>query len=177
MNFRQKIDEVRYITAENTERYRAIMRCMFDSFNSMSYWLYKEEIMEILRDYIEFENYTIEQLNADLNSLLEWKNLIADVDTANVASITEFKNRKFKYQISKNSIEIEKMLITLENLSVNSNSHLSSNFILKFTILLSNYKKVKKGSQKDMYEWWNELKLSFTILNDNYTSFVSQFSS
>ncbi len=177
MDFRRKIDEVKYLTVENSERYRAIMKCMFDSFNEMKYWRYKEEILEILNSYDGFEEYNMELLKSDLISLLEWKNLVADTDTKNTKTILEFKNREFKYQISKNSVEIEKMLVVLENLNVESEAHLNSNFMIRFTKILSEYKKVKKGSEKEIYEWWNELKSSFKTLSNNYTNFISQFSS
>ncbi|MGL6064469.1 MAG: TIGR02677 family protein [Fusobacteriaceae bacterium] len=177
MNFRRKIDEVKYLTVENSERYRAIMKCMFDSFNEMRYWCYKEEILDVLNSYDDFEEYSMDQLKSDLASLLEWKNLIADADTKNTKTILEFKNREFKYQISKNSVEIEKMLVVLENLNVESEAHLNSTFMIKFTQILREYKKVKEGSEKEIYEWWNELKLSFKTLSSNYTNFISQFSS
>jgi len=177
VNFKGKIDEVKYLTVENSERYRVIMKCMFNFFNEMKYWLYKDEILEAIKNYYGFENYSLEQLESDLSSLLEWKNLIGDADTKNVNSIKDFKNRKFKYQISKNSLEIEKMLIILENLSVESESHLNSNFMIKFINLLIDYKKVKNKSPKDIYEWWGEVKLSFKTLSSNYTNFISQFSS
>lgn len=174
----KKIDEVKYLTVENSERYRIIMKCMFNFFNEMKYWLYEEEILEYIKNnYCDFEEYTIELLKNDLNSLLEWKNLIADTDTKNVKSIMEFKNREFKYQISKPSVEIEKMLLILENLQVESESHLNSNFMINFTNLLLKYRTFDGHNSKEIYEWWNELKQNFKILSSNYTNFISQFSS
>lgn len=152
MNFNRKVDEVRYLTAENSERYRAIMHSLFEAFNGMRYWLYKEEIFDILKSYPRFEQYTMEQLKSDLESLLEWKNLLADTDTKRVKSIQEFRNREFKYQISKSSIEIERMLILLENLDIESTSQLNSNFIFKFVKCLEHYKDIDSYNPKEIYE-------------------------
>lgn len=50
--------------------------------------------------------------------LTEWKNLNTIQDTRKVASIEEFKNKKFRYQMSEYSVEIERLVIRLENLFV-----------------------------------------------------------
>lgn len=48
--------------------------------------------------------------------LVEWKNLNTIQDTRKVSSIEEFKNKKFRYQMSKYSVEIERLVLRLENL-------------------------------------------------------------
>lgn len=176
MELKRKIDEVKYLVTENSERYRKIMRYLFDCLNDMKYWSYSEEIFTYIKMDPEFKEYTLENLKSDLESLVEWKNLIADTDTKKVRTIEEFKNREFKYQVSKSSIEIERMLIRLENLSVEEGDQLNSNFIRRFLSLLKRYENVKNGELKDLYEWWSELKESFITLNDNYTGFISKFS-
>ena len=44
--------------------------------------------------------------------------MIAIQDTSKVTSIEEFKNRKYRYQLSEYTIEIERMTLKLENLQV-----------------------------------------------------------
>lgn len=50
--------------------------------------------------------------------LVEWKNLNTIQDTRKVASIEEFKNKKYRYQMSEYSVEIERLVMRLENLFV-----------------------------------------------------------
>ena len=49
--------------------------------------------------------------------LVEFKNFTAmQKDTKKTRTIEEFKNRKFKYQITPITIELERTLIKLENI-------------------------------------------------------------
>lgn len=50
--------------------------------------------------------------------LTEWKNLNTIQDTRKVSSIEEFKNKKFRYQMSEYSVEIERLVLRLENLLI-----------------------------------------------------------
>ena len=50
--------------------------------------------------------------------LTEWKNLNTIQDTKKVASIEEFKNKKYRYQMTEYSVEIERLVIRLENLFI-----------------------------------------------------------
>lgn len=50
--------------------------------------------------------------------LVEWKNLNTIQDTRKVSSIEEFKNKKFRYQMSEYSVEIERLVLRLENLFI-----------------------------------------------------------
>ena len=50
MNITEKITvpliESRYLSAENADRYRSIMRLFYLHYEKMRYWLYQEEIFE-----------------------------------------------------------------------------------------------------------------------------------
>lgn len=50
--------------------------------------------------------------------LTEWKNLNTIQDTRRVSSIEEFKNKKFRYNMSEYSVEIERLVLRLENLLI-----------------------------------------------------------
>ena len=64
----------------------------------------------------------MEQCKQDLDVLISWKNLLAIQDTSKVATVEEFKNKQFRYQLSEYSVEIERLTIRLENLFVESAS-------------------------------------------------------
>ncbi len=118
----KQIDEMRYLAVDNTWRYRSILRFFYSQSEKMKNWLYQEEVFEALKEYQEFASYTLEQCKQDLDTLLTWKNLSAYQDTAKVTTVEEFKNKKFRYQMTPYSVEIERLTIRLENLSVESAS-------------------------------------------------------
>ena len=112
------LTEVKYLNADNVSRYRCIMRIFFESYEKLKYWLYQEEVLEEMRKDPFFRDYTPEQCQQDLTMLAEWKNLNTIQDTKKVSSIEEFKNRKYRYQMSEYSVEIERLVLRLENLLV-----------------------------------------------------------
>ena len=112
------LTEVKYLNADNVSRYRCIMRIFFENYEKLKYWLYQEEVLEEMRKDPFFRDYTPEQCQQDLTMLAEWKNLNTIQDTKKVSSIEEFKNRKYRYQMSEYSVEIERLVLRLENLLV-----------------------------------------------------------
>lgn len=116
LNVIKPIDETKYLSAENASRYRLIMRYFYEQYQKLKYWMYKEDIYEYVRQFDIFNDYTLEKCEQDLKALTEWKNLIATQDTSKASTIDEFKNKKFRYQLSPYSIEIERMTIRLEGI-------------------------------------------------------------
>ena len=116
----KQVLETKYLAVDNTHRYRTIMRYFFEQYEKLQYWLSQTEVYETLMcfEYFQKQKYTEEQCQQDLTQLCEWKNLYAIQDTKKVLSIDAFKNRKYRYQLSEYSVEIERMLIRLENLSI-----------------------------------------------------------
>ena len=51
--------------------------------------------------------------------MLSWSGKIEQIqDTRKVASIEAFKNKKYRYQMSEYSVEIERLVLRLENLFI-----------------------------------------------------------
>ena len=75
-----------------------------------------EEVFDYLKDSPYFANYTEEQLQQDLNQLVNWRNLIPRQETGRVTTIEEFKRRRFRYQCTPYTVEIERMVQSLENM-------------------------------------------------------------
>ncbi len=169
------IDEARYLSTENTWRYRTIMRIMYKQYDKMKYWLFKEDIYEQLKQYEDFVDYTLEQLKVDLDQLTTWKNIVAMADTTKVKTVEEFKNRSFRYQLSVYSIEIERMLIGLEHMKVENTATLEHALVEKFYTLLSQYETISYAADKKVYEWWKELNNAFKELNQNYQDYIGRF--
>lgn len=80
--------------------------------------MYQEEVYAQMKEDPYFAEYRPEQCLQALTTLMEWKNLNTIQDTRKVASIEEFKNRKYRYQMSEYSVEIERLVVRLENLFI-----------------------------------------------------------
>ena len=112
------LTEAKYLNADNADRYRSIMRIFYENYEKLKYWMYQEEVYAQMTADPYFADYRMEQCQQDLAMLTEWKNLNTIQDTRRVSSIEEFKNKKFRYQMSEYSVEIERLVIRLENLFV-----------------------------------------------------------
>ena len=108
---RKPMMEAKYLNVENTERYRPIIRLFYLKYEKLKYWLYQEEVFEELKEDPSFAEYTMIQCQQDLAALASWGNLVTIQDTRKVSSIEEFKNKKFRYQLSETAVEVERMVI------------------------------------------------------------------
>lgn len=89
--------------------------------------LYKEDVLELLRKYSEFSDYSMEQLKTDVEAVVGWKNLTPIQDPKRVYTIAEYKNKQYRYTMSEYAVEIERMTVKLENLFMDS-GNLSMNY-------------------------------------------------
>lgn len=167
----KQIDEMRYLTVDNTWRYRSILRYFYLQYEKMKYWIYKEEVFEELRKHEQFREYTIEQCKQDLEVLLSWRNLMAIQDTSKVATVEEFKNKQFRYQLSEYSVEIERLTIRLENLFVESAS-LEPSLLERIKEEIKKFHQMVNEDEKNVGSWWNSLNNDFKRLNQNYQDYI-----
>ncbi|SKA98883.1 TIGR02677 family protein [Caloramator quimbayensis] len=174
-NVFKQIEEVKYLTVENTWRYRPIIRILYKHHECYKYWVYKEEIYEELKKYKEFKDYTLENLRYDLDYLVENKNLITLQDTKNIKTIEEFKNRQFQYQLSQYTIEIERMIMHLENISLQNQASLEASLVESFEEKLEKFFDIKDKDAKTVYNWWISISDDFKKLNENYQDYIKSF--
>ncbi|KKM11087.1 hypothetical protein SY88_10150 [Clostridiales bacterium PH28_bin88] len=106
--------ETSYLTVQNASRYRLIMRHFYRQHQRSRYWLRKEEVFEAVVATGFFPDYTIEQCEQDLEALRKWENLVAIHDGSNATSVEEYLRKRFRYEITQYSVEIERMLENLE---------------------------------------------------------------
>ena len=166
----KQITETSYLTTENTKRYRPILRYFYEQYERINYMLYKEEVYSELKGKLNFENYTIEMCESDLEALVAWGNLTALQDTNNVSTIEEFKHRKFRYQLSEYAVEIERLVIKLENLHIEGAS-LEPKLIERIKEAIESIEKVSMMSETDVHSWWEILNGDFiqsiVLLSEN----------
>ena len=170
------ITEVNYLRAENVDRYRVIIRYFYEQYEKIQYWLYKEDVFEAMIQTGLFPNYTLDQCQSDLSSLTEWKNLIAIQDTSKVTSIEEFKNRKYRYQLSEYTIEIERMTLKLENLQVEGAS-LEPTLLERIQYQIMCIETLQDASMEEIHTWWKDLNANFIRLNQNYQDYIRTLNS
>lgn len=171
----KEIRETKYLSVENTWRYRPIIRIFYKNYEKMKYWLYKEDIFEDLKKYEEFKDYTLDNLKYDLDTLADNKNLLTLQDTSRVKTVDEFKNKQFRYQLSPYTIEIERMVIRLENLTTENHASLEPTLIERFKEKLIKINEVKHKEVGECYEWWKGLNSDFKNLNENYQDYLRTF--
>lgn len=167
----KQIDEMRYLTVDNTWRYRSILRYFYLQYEKMKYWMYKEEIFDELKKHEEFNEYTMEQCRQDLDVLISWKNLLAIQDTSKVATVEEFKNKQFRYQLSEYSVEIERLTIKLENLLVESAS-LEPSLLERLKEEIRKMPQMVSEEDREVGSWWSSLNNDFKRLNQNYQDYI-----
>lgn len=148
----------------------------FDNYEKLHYWLYQEDVFEALKRDPHFEDYRMEQCQQDLAMLTEWKNLNTIQDTRKVASIEEFKNKKFRYQMSEYSVEIERLVIRLENLFVEGAS-LEPTLLERIRRNVERFPAMAEKDTGEVYTWWTDLNNDFVRLNQNYQDYIRDLNS
>lgn len=170
------VREANYLNVENTGRYRSIIRLFFMYYEKLKYWMYQEEVYEELIEDPYFAGYTMEQCQLDLSTLVSWGNLMTIQDTRKVTTIDEFKNKKFRYQLSEYAVEIERMVVHLENLFVEGAS-LEPTLLERIRHHFSRISSLSQETDERLYGWWSDLKNDFVRLNQNYQDYMRTLNS
>ena len=170
----KQISETKYLSVENSYRYRPIMRCFYNHYERLDYWLYKEDVYNELKNNEIFMDYTIEECERDLEVLTEWMSLSKMQDTKAATSIEEFKNKKFRYQMTEYATEIERLTISLEEMSIKTAS-LEPKLFDRLRISITKLENISDLSDEDINEIWDNLNTDFTKLNQNYQDFLKKF--
>lgn len=170
----KKITEASYLTAENTKRYRPILRYFYEQYERINYMLYKEDVWKELNNKTNFENYTVEMCESDLAQLVSWGNLTALQDTNNVTTVEEFKHRKFRYQLTEYAVEIERLVIKLENLHIEGAS-LEPKLIERIKEEIQSVEKTSLKDETEVLSLWENLNNDFKRLNQDYQDYIKTF--
>ena len=168
--------ETKYLNVENTDRYRSIIRLFYLKYERLKYWLYQEDVYEELKEDPYFAEYTMEQCQQDLATLVEWKNLFILQDARKAATLEEFKNKKFRYQLSEYTVEIERMVTRLESLFIEGAS-LEPAVLERIRMNIKKIPEIAENDQEQIYSWWNDLSNDFVRLNQNYQDYMRELNS
>lgn len=169
----KQITEVSYLRAENADRYRTIIRYFYEEYEKIKNMIYREDIFMMMKDTKMFDGYTEEQCQRDLDALEEWGNLIAIQDTSKVSTLEEFRNRKYRYQLSEYTVEIERMTLLLENLEIEGAS-LEPTLLERIRLNIEQLEAMIHKSPMEVHSWWNNINIDFVRLNRNYQDYIRE---
>ena len=167
------ITEVSYLRADNADRYRVIIRYFYEEYEKIKYMLHREDVFNMMKKTNLFNDYTEELCQSDLDSLVEWGNLVAMQDSSKVTTLAEFRNRKFRYQLSEYTIEIERMTQRLENLEIEGAS-LEPTLLERIRHNIEQIDKMLHESSSGVHSWWTNLNDDFVRLNRNYQDYIRE---
>ena len=170
------ITEVNYLRAENVDRYRIIIRYFYQEHEKIHYWMFKEDIYDMISALPGYEDYTMENCQNDLQALCDWGNLVATQDTSVPNTLQEFKNKKFRYQLSEYTVVIERMTIELEHLAVEGAS-LEPTLLERIRKQILQLLAVRDKSHMEVADWWRSLNDDFIRLNQNYQDYIKTLNS
>lgn len=170
------LTETRYLTAENVDRYRVIVRLFYEKYEKMKYWLYQEEVWNEMRALPRFSFYTMEMCQQDLASLTAWGNLDTIQDTRHAGTIEEFKNKKYSYQLTQTAVEIERMVIRLENIQYEGSS-LEPTLLERIASAVSEIPEIAVMDPERVSGWWKNFQQDFKRLNQNYMDYMHELNS
>lgn len=169
----RSVPELRYVNAENVVRYRAIMRFFYQEYKRLRYWLKPEDVFETVRAWNVWPGYTLEQCQSDLDQLVEWQNLTARHDGGRSSTLEEYLKKKMQYLLRPYSIEIERLLETLEKVTGYGGSLEASLFDTIAEKLFSIRSEAGEMQPEDALELWNVLYRSFVTLHENAADYIA----
>lgn len=170
----ESISETRYLSADNYTVYRTIMRIFYLEHQKMHYQMDRDTVLVLLRGQAAFADYTPEQLTLDLQQLVKWKNLTPIQDPRKPRTIAEFKNKQYQYMMSQTAIEIERLTITLENLSTRT-AGLSVSPFRRLREDLHRAEHLDEIPLSEVRDWWQDLETDFQRLSQNHQDFLREF--
>ncbi len=172
------ITEVSYLTTENAWRYRAILRYFYTQHERLRHYLYPEEIFSHLKQNPYFAQYQEEQLQADLKQLSEWKNLIPRQETGRVATIEDFKKKKFRYQCTPYTVEIERMVERLGDLGQSFGGSLEATLFDRLLGALQKFAAELDGKDNaQLNQAWEDVYGYFRKIVENASDYIAYLKS
>jgi uncharacterized protein (TIGR02677 family) len=179
------VKEASYLTAGNAWRYRAILRFFYQRYERMQHFLLPEEVFRHLKRFPHFRDYTEEQLQQDLSQLVEWNNLVPRQDTGRIQTIEEFKKRKFRYQLTPYTVELERMVMALEKMGDGYGGSLERTLfdrLLQSLLTLTERDdegehRVFHWSDERIYRLWQDVANDFHELTRNAMDYIAHLQS
>lgn len=177
----KKVKEAAYLTAENHQRYRAILRYFFIQHERMQEYIYPEEIYNYLKSTGDFSEFEEDSLYLDLDQLVRWGNLIPRQEMGSPRTIEEYKKKRFRYQPTPYTIEFERLLSEMENRNESFGGALErTQFDRVYHLLQELEGVVIKGqsiSDEKASRLWDDLQNYFRQIVESTSGYIAYISS
>lgn len=171
------VPELSYLTATNVARYRAIMKFIYTEYQRLKYWLRPEEIYEGVQAWSLLEGYTLEQCLSDLESLKGWGNLASRHDGGRALSVEEYMRKKSQYLLTPYSIEIERMLESLEKVKGYGGSLETTYFDTIAACIHEVRGRSLEFEPGEALRNWEKLYEAFKTMHENAADFIASIHS
>lgn len=169
----KKIKEATYLTAEKAWSYRPILRYFYIQHERMREFLHPEEIYAYLKQYTEFQEYTMDGLHQDLESLVKWGNLIANQEHRKAKTIEEYKKKSFRYQCTPYTVEFERMMIQLEQLGDSFGGSLEKTQFERLYHVLDAIAQADGKPDAECAQLWEDAMLYFRQITQNTSDYIA----
>lgn len=170
----RSVPELKYVNADNVVRYRAIMRFFYQEYKRLRYWMKPEEIYEGVQAWgVMSGGYTLEQCVADLEQLEQWGNLASRHDGGRASTLEEYLRKKMQYLLRPYSIEIERLLESLEKVTGYGGSLEATLFDSIADKLFDIRRMDWESSPEAALELWTSLYGAFTRLHENAADYIA----
>lgn len=170
---KRKIKEATYLTAEKAWIYRPILRYFYIQHERMREFLFPEEILDYLRQQEEFEDYTLEMVQQDLESLTKWGNLIASQDHRKAKTIDEYKKKNARYQCTPYTVEFERMMVHLEQMGDTFRGSLEKTQFERLYQVLLKIEKANHQSADESAQLWADAMTYFRQITQNTSDYIA----
>lgn len=172
------IPETSYLSADNVRRYRGILHYFYVQHEKMRQYLFPEEVYQFLKQEGIFGDYTEEQLQQDLKQLVEWKNLIPRQETGRVMTIEDFKRKKFRYQCTPYTIEIERMVERLHEIGNSFGGSLETTMFDRLFQSLSRFQtEAAAGTGAELNQAWADVYSYFKKIVQSASDYLAHLKS
>lgn len=169
----KSVPELKYVNADNVVRYRAIMRFFYQEYKRLRYWMKPEEVYEGVMRWGVLPGYTLDQCVSDLEQLEEWGNLASRHDGGRASTLEEYMKKKMQYLLRPYSIEIERLLETLEKVTGYGGSLESTMFDTIAEKLFEIRRMEWESSPDKALELWTALHDAFKRLHENAADYIA----
>ena len=173
-----RIAETAYLNQENTWRYRAIVHYCYKKHAHMQTYVYPEDIYHALQGDTHFAAYSFDQLEQDLAQLVEWNNLKPHQETGRARSIVDFKRRRYRYQCTPYTVEIERMVEKLRQVGEEFGGSLETTqfdrILQALTVLVENGDTLASA---ELNQTWADLQHYFQTLIRNASDYLAHLKS
>ncbi|TCS67959.1 uncharacterized protein (TIGR02677 family) [Effusibacillus lacus] len=166
------VPETKYLNAENVARYRLILRLFYENHSKLRYWLKAEEVYAGVMSWGLLDDYSLEQCQRDLETLVEWKNLTSRHDGGRATTIEEYLRKRFRYQMTPYTIEIERMLENLENIQGYGGS-LEPTLLERLLGYIKRVRDIPEWPEGEALQLWRDLQNSFRQLHENASDYLA----